>query len=208
MINHITEKYAGKRLTLNSRTPKGLLHALFEEAKVKYNVSETINLKNVQKCVQTRFQRNSLRCSHRGTVSPIAPLEPLILEIALQKGRTNQLLAVEEGLHLSNSLIKPGSKIEKDVISYLSKQRQYSSSGSKSRHLEYFWELDTGEAFVNNTITDLYQREVYSLGTIEVSGVSTKISRKCMTSCTRPWRLLELPRNFLNLNGKTEKEKR
>ena len=95
MINHITEKYAEQRLTLNSRTPKGLLHAIFEEAKVKYNVSDKINFKNVQKCVQTRFQRNSLSCSHRGTVSPMAPLEPLILEIALQKGRMNQPLTVE-----------------------------------------------------------------------------------------------------------------
>ena len=133
MINYITEKYAEQRLTLNSRAPKGLLHAIFEEAKAKYNVSETINFKNVQKCVQTRFQRNSLRCSHQGTVSPMAPLEPLILEIAVQKGRMNQPLTVEEGLHLSNSLIKPGSKIEKDVISYLSKRRQYSSSGSKTK---------------------------------------------------------------------------
>ena len=175
MINYITEKYAEQRLTLNSRTPKGLLHALFKEAKVKYNVSETINFKNVQKCVQTRFQRNSLRCSHRGTVSPMVPLEPLILEIALQKRRINQSLTVEEGLYLSNSLIKPGSKSEKDVISYLSKRREYSSSGSTTpRFLECFWELDTGEASVNDNITDLYQREVYSSGTIEVSGVSTK----------------------------------
>ena len=81
----------------------------------------------------TRFQRNSLRCSHRGTVSPMASLEPLIFEIALQKGRMNQPLTVGEGLRLSNSLIKPGSKIEKDLISYLSKRSQYSSSGSKTK---------------------------------------------------------------------------
>ena len=94
MINHITEKYAEQRRTLNSRTPKGLLHALFQEAKVNYNVNETINFKNVQKCVQTKFQRNSLRC---GSVFPMTPLELLILEIALRKGRMNQPLTVEEG---------------------------------------------------------------------------------------------------------------
>ena len=121
MINHITEKYAESRRTSNSRTRKGLLHTLIEEAKVKYNVSEPICYKNVQSCVQTRFKRKSLACSHRGTVSPMTPLEPIILEIALQRGRMNQPLTVEEGLHLSNSLIKAGSKVEEDVISYLKK---------------------------------------------------------------------------------------
>ena len=63
----------------------------------------------------------------------MAPLEPLIREIVVQKERMNQPLTVEEGLSLSNSLIKPGFKIEKDVISYLSKQRKYSSFGSKTK---------------------------------------------------------------------------
>ena len=54
----------------------------------------------------------------------MAPLETIILEIALQKGRMNQPLTVEEGLHLSNSLIKPSSKIEEDVILNLTKRGQ------------------------------------------------------------------------------------
>ena len=131
MIDHITEKYAESRLTSNSSTQKGLLQSLIKEARVKFNVSEAIRFRNVQRCVQTRFSRNSLKCNHRGTVFPMTPLEPIILEIALQRGRMNQPLSVEEGLHLSNSLIKPGSKIEEDVISYLKKQGQYSTTGAR-----------------------------------------------------------------------------
>ena len=133
MINYIAKKYAEIRLTSNSRTQKGLIATLIEEAKEKYNVRENVSHKKIQSCIQARFARNSLKCNHRGTVSPMAPLEPIILEIALQKGRMNQPLTVEEGLHLSNSLIKPGSKIEKDVVSYLKKRRQYSIHGSKTK---------------------------------------------------------------------------
>ena len=101
-----------------------MLRNLLEEAKVKYKVSEPICYKNIQNIVQTRYKRNSLKCMHRGTASPMASLEPIILEIALQKGRMNQPLTVEEGLHLSNSLIKPSSKIEEDVILNLTKRGQ------------------------------------------------------------------------------------
>ena len=45
----------------------------------------------------------------------------------------NQPLTVEEGLHLSNSLIKPGSKIEEDVILYLTKRGQYNINSSKTK---------------------------------------------------------------------------
>ena len=116
MINFVATKYAEYRLTCKSKTHRGMLRSLLEEAKVKYNVSEPICYKNIQNVVQTRYKRNSLKCRHRGTASPMVPLEPIILEIALQKGRMNQPLTVEEGLHLLNSLIKPGSKIEEDVI--------------------------------------------------------------------------------------------
>ena len=110
-----------------------MLRSLLEEAEVKYNVSEPICYKNIQNVVQTRYKRNSLKCRHRGTASPMAQLEPIILEIALQKGRMNQPLTVEEGLHLSNSLIKPGSTIEKNVISYLTKRGHYNINGSKTK---------------------------------------------------------------------------
>ena len=63
----------------------------------------------------------------------MAKLEPAILEIALQRGKMNQPLTVEEGLYLSNSLIKPGSKTEAAVISYLKRRGQYSTAGTSTK---------------------------------------------------------------------------
>ena len=46
-------------------------------------------------------------------------IEPAIIQIAIQQGRMNQPLTVAEGLQLSNSLIKKGSKLENDVKMYV-----------------------------------------------------------------------------------------
>ena len=43
----------------------------------------------------------------------MAPLESALLEIAIQIGKMNQPLTVNEGLQLANSMIKPGSNTEK-----------------------------------------------------------------------------------------------
>ena len=133
MINFVEAKYAEYQLTCKFKTHRGMLRSLLEEEKVKYNVSEPICYKNIQNIVQTRQKRNSLKCMHRGTASPMTLLEPIILEITLQKDRMNQPLPVEEGLHLSNSLIKPGQKIKEDVILYQTKRGQYNINGSKTK---------------------------------------------------------------------------
>ena len=52
--------------------------------------------------------------------------EPALLEIVIQRGKMNQPLTVQEGLQLANSMIKPGSVTERNVIEYLKKRNQYS----------------------------------------------------------------------------------
>ena len=43
----------------------------------------------------------------------MTPLEPALLEIVIQRSKMNQPITVDEGLQLSNSMVKPGSNVEK-----------------------------------------------------------------------------------------------
>jgi len=99
------------------------------EAKQKYNITTSISVNTIK----SRIQRKKLECKHRGTESPMAMIEAAILEIAIQRGRMNQPLTVAEGLHLANSLIKPGSELEKDVVSYFQRRGQYLTKGSQTK---------------------------------------------------------------------------
>jgi hypothetical protein len=87
---------------------------MIDAALKKYKVSTKIS----GKTILSRYVRKKLKCNHRDTETPMAPLEPAILEIAIQKGLMNQPLTVTEGLHLCNSLIKKSSSVKRDVISY------------------------------------------------------------------------------------------
>ena len=132
MMNYLAEEYTKVRLTYQ-KIHKSQFEIILDKAKEKYKVEENVDVRSVQRCIQRRFERKSLQCHHRGTESPMAKLEPAILEIALQQGKMNQPLTVEEGLYLSNSLIKPGSKTEAAVISYLKRRGQYSTMGTSTK---------------------------------------------------------------------------
>ena len=113
MMNKIAEKYGELKHTY-LKLPNGKVNKIIDEAKEKYGVSETISYNTIK----SRLRRKTIHCNHRGTESPMAAIEPAILEIALQRGKMNQLLTVAEGLQLANSLIKPGSKLESKVMMY------------------------------------------------------------------------------------------
>ena len=132
MMNDVAKEYTKVRLT-TKKVSNGQFETMLENSKNKHNVKEKVDVRLAQKCVQRRFLRKSIECHHRGTESPMSRLEPAILEIALQRGKMNQPLTVEEGLYLSNSLIKPNSQIEADVISYLKKRGQYCTTGSSTK---------------------------------------------------------------------------
>ena len=129
MINELSREYANARRTYQKLKP-GTTKKMIEEARKKYKVSTKVSAKTLM----TRYSRNKLEVKHRGTVSPMAPLEPAILEIAIQKGLMNQPLTVSEGLQLCNSLIKKGSSIERDVISFQQKRGQFTLTGSRTKN--------------------------------------------------------------------------
>lgn len=128
MMNFLCKEYAQIRLT-GSRVSNNKLETMIEEAKKSFGVSENVSYNTIK----SRYRRNRLICNHRGTASPMETIEPAILEIAIMRGRMNQPLTVAEGLLLANSLIKPGSKVEKEVMSYLDKRGQFCREGSPTR---------------------------------------------------------------------------
>ena len=132
MMNYLAEEYAKVKLTYQ-KIHKSQFEIMLDKAKEKYKVEKNVDVRSVQRCIRRRFERKSLQCHHRGTESPMAKLEPAILEIALQRGKMNQPLTVKEGLYLSNSLIKPVSKTEAAMISYLKRRGQYSTVGTSTK---------------------------------------------------------------------------
>ena len=92
-------------------------------------------------------------------------------------GEMNRPLTVEEGLYLSNSLIKPGSKTETDVISYLKKRGQYSTDGSSTK--------TSGMLLA---IIYWYQRKESNSAITEASGVSMPTLNRFTALCTKQWR--------------------
>ena len=114
------------RLT-NKRIQKGAFNEIICEAKQKFGMDKcNISLKTVQ----SRFQREKIAVSHRGTESPMSAVEPALLEIVIQRGKMNQPLTVQEGLQLANSMIKPGSVTERNVVEYLKARNQYTIEGT------------------------------------------------------------------------------
>ena len=128
VVNYVSQKYGELKLN-RIRIRKGMFNEIVKEANEKFDTNEKISIKTIQ----SRYRRNKLFVEHRGTPTAMAPLEPALLEIVIQMGKMNQPLTVNEGLQLANSMIKPGSNIEKNVISYLKLRGQYKIDGSSTK---------------------------------------------------------------------------
>ena len=108
MVNYISRKYGESQLNCG-RIKKALCNEIVKEANNIFNTNEKICIKTIQ----SRYCRNNLYIEHHGTPTPMDPLESALLEIVIQMGKMNQPLTVNEGLQLANSMIKPGSNVEK-----------------------------------------------------------------------------------------------
>ena len=129
------------------------------------------------KTIQTRFRSNTMSVSHRGTKSPMSYLEPVLLQIVIQRGKMNQPLTVTEGLQLANSMIKVGSVTEKSIISYLKTRNQYSTDGSATKIPGNMLGTGYWKGFLPR-----YAHELVSNSDIIVpNGVNIPILRECTT---------------------------
>ena len=128
MVNYVSQKYCESKFNCG-RIKKGLFNEIVKDANNKFNTNEQISIKTIQ----SRYRRKNLYVEHRGTPTPMAPLESALLEIVIQMGKMNQPLTVNEGLQLANSMIKPGSNVEKKVLSYLKSRGQYKIDGTSTK---------------------------------------------------------------------------
>ena len=89
----MSQKYGESKL--NSVNIKNkIFNEIVSETNIKFNINEKIIIKTIQ----SRYCRKILNVEHRGTSTPMAPLEPALLEVVIQKRKMNQPLTVDEGL--------------------------------------------------------------------------------------------------------------
>ena len=200
MVNFVSQKYDNIKLT-GKKIQKSVFNEIIEDAKNKFNIDEIISIRTIQ----SRYCRKNIVVKHRGTATPMAPLEPALLEIVIQKSKMNQPLTVDNALQLANSMIKPGSEVEANIVSYLKSRGQYSMKGSTTKSPGSLLGAGYWAGFRRrHKDVLLYQNMVCNLDIIGVSGASTITLKLCTTSFTRPWRLQEWLRSWLNLSGKME----
>ena len=88
MMNEVSHKYETMKRTTNKRIKKGAMNGIITDLKRKYGISDELCI-IIIKTVQSRFRRNKMTVKHRGIESPMAPLEPALLQIVLQRGEMN-----------------------------------------------------------------------------------------------------------------------
>jgi hypothetical protein len=92
------------------RLPHGGLKRIIERAKVQNGLESQENFTISAHSVRSRH-RNNFKLSpgvvtKRGPTSPLAPVEPLLVELCIQRARMGQPLSQSEGILLVNSIIQ------------------------------------------------------------------------------------------------------
>jgi hypothetical protein len=93
----------------SNKLPRGGLKRIIERAKVQNGLEHEENWTISPDSVRTRYKSNIkssngvVRC---GPTSPLAPVEPLLVELCIQRARMGQPLAQSEGILLVNSIIE------------------------------------------------------------------------------------------------------
>ena len=85
-----------------TKLDSGYLANLIEVRKAEYEVEDSIP----KSTIRTRFKRGNHNPKHRGTRSPLADAEALLVTISIQMGIIRQPLNVTEGIQCMNDLIK------------------------------------------------------------------------------------------------------
>jgi hypothetical protein len=96
------------------RTKKGLLDQIIQDVKKRHNVE---HFEIPPATVRKRILCKNLAPPHRGLVSPMEKIKPMLVELCIRLGRARQPLKCKDFLPLVNSIIK-GSLTEKEGIEF------------------------------------------------------------------------------------------
>ena len=103
-------------------------NAVFHELGIPVNNKTTISYE----CIRKRIFRNNLSVdAHRNNKFPMAPIEPILLQITLWKQSAGQPITPTEGLSLANSLID-GKQAQAD-LKLLQTQKRATPTGLLSK---------------------------------------------------------------------------
>ena len=96
--------YAQKRLANNGHLKRGSYKMIHDSVMQKLGIIDKTFVVNVRS-IQSRIRRNSLVVSRQNNVSPVADIEPILLQVTLWKQQAGQPITPSEGLALENFLI-------------------------------------------------------------------------------------------------------
>ena len=108
--NWVVEQHYNAREALlqddtgRKQLPNGFLKNLVEEAKELWNLPDKFKVS--RQAVSAREIRGRLKVNHRGTPSPMAPIEPTILQYCIAANRMNAPLDKPQVIQLANDLIR------------------------------------------------------------------------------------------------------
>jgi hypothetical protein len=98
------------RFATRSRLPHGGLNRIIERAKLQNGLENEDSWTISANSVRSRHRNGSIKESSRvlacrGPLSPLAPVEPLLVELCIQRARMGQPLSQSDGILLVNSII-------------------------------------------------------------------------------------------------------
>lgn len=145
-INDITKTYVdaitkarGFGNSGTSRTKKFFLKDLIESKWIEYDLVHKIPMVH-EDTIRNRFKNKiSPDCKHRGTPSPLAKMEDILVEIIVQMGQMFQPMTVAETIKLANDLID-GTRCQELLSRMKSKRCKYLPAEDCKKVGKGWWE--------------------------------------------------------------------
>ena len=111
----------------NKYIKKGSLDKIIYKYKEKYCIEDNVEIKPAT--IRRRSYKNSLIVSSFGPKSPMAEVEPVLVDLIVKMSTIRRCLTPSQCLHLANDLVA-GTEIEKKVIELKEKiyKKEYESA--------------------------------------------------------------------------------
>ena len=105
----------------------GFLEKLVKKWKIKYRLDDSVKINKAT--IRSRSYNQRLIVTSMGPRSPMADVEPVLVDLIIKMSRIRRCLTPTQCLHLANDLVK-GTETEKEVIKFKEKQyhRRYTSA--------------------------------------------------------------------------------
>ena len=106
------------KFKMTSKLPRGGLKRIIERSKVQNGLENEVNWTISAETVRSRHKNDTISSNvRRGPTSPLAPVEPLLVELCIERARMGQPLSQSEGILLVNSIIH-GTIYQKKLVQF------------------------------------------------------------------------------------------